>query len=93
MKTPLFRKLIFLEAGGTFCTVVRKSAPTVGREPGRVSPCHLALLSDMGQARGKQKRASQFVFQDPSPVQAAKRGPAGQDTQPGVTRVAAQLVE
>lgn len=45
---------------------------TAGRELGPVSPFCLALLSGVGQARGKQKRASRFLIQDPSPVRAAQ---------------------
>lgn len=68
-------KLSFLEAGCIFCTVFRKPASTapstVGRELGHVAQFCLALLSSVGQARGKQKRASRFSLQHPSPVQAA----------------------
>lgn len=63
-------KLNFLETGCTFCMVFRKPASTApytaGRELGHVSPFCLALLSGVGQARGKKKRASQFLIQDPS---------------------------
>lgn len=61
----MFRKLTSLEAGGAFCPVVRKPAPTADGELGRVSPCHPALLSDAGQARGRQKRASHPCFRIP----------------------------
>lgn len=56
---------------------------TAGRELGPVSPFCLALLSGVGQARGKQKRASRFLIQDPSPVRAAQSHPLGRTASQG----------
>lgn len=88
----MFRKLTFLR-GRRLLHGGRETGPHCGWGAWGVCLRVILLCSGVGRARGRQERASQFLPQDPSPVQAAKRGPAGQDTRPRVTRVAVQLME